>query len=350
MPLIRDEKSLERLVGEMAFSRGKSYYLKGAVKTIARKGNYLEGVVQGSEPEPFYISILIKGLDNFRIAECSCPFKLGSMCKHSVAVFLHWMHYVAITAEIDVDKIMLLDEKQLKINSQVSALPQRSLAHVEKPVVKKVKKSDYMLPEYQYRAPQKPRIQIVLSVNGFIGGVTKSIPFKVFIILGEEKFALINIKALFNNMRSRDTNWPQFSMFSSMQQNVLNFLNELLTMDSKGSAFEKPQFRIKRMQWAAYLGMIANCPGIDFVDQKSNQHIAIHAAQKVVLILRIREIEKGQWGVKASFKDPHNAARDFSAVHIQEGYPVWLFDDKALSFQPVHESITYPFLMDFFFF
>src|SRR5689334_7742537 len=100
MPIIRDRKSLERVAGEMAFAKGLFYHSKGSVKTIGRKDNYLEGLVQGNEPEPFHVHIRIKGLDDFKRAQCSCPFKLGSMCRHSVAVLLHWIHYVDITPEI----------------------------------------------------------------------------------------------------------------------------------------------------------------------------------------------------------------------------------------------------------
>ncbi len=348
MPIIKDEKSLERVAGEMAFARGKSYFRKGAVTTMARKDNYLEGVVQGSEPDPFHVRILIRGLDNFRLAQCTCPFKLGTMCKHSAAVLLHWLQYVAVTPNIDVSKIIFLDEKKLKINMGAAPLPQRMLPPDEKPIViKKVKKSSYLLPEYEFRSPQKPRIQIVLSVNGFIGGVLRSIPFKLYIINGEEKFAVSNLKVLMNNTRTRNANYPQYAAFTAMQKNVLNFINELTTMDTKESSFPLPQFRIKRMQWAAYLGVMAGCPGVEFIDSRTNQRITINASQKASLSLVIRQVDEGQWGVKAALRDPQDEQKDFNGVHIQEGHPVWLFNETALSFQPVHESITYPFLVDF---
>ena len=345
MPFIKDEKSLERVAGEMAYSRGQSYCRKGAVKTLARKGSYLEGVVQGSEPEPFHVRIHIKGNDNLRRAECSCPFKLGSMCKHAVAVLLHWIHYVAITENINIDDMIFLDEKKLRANLLIAPIPRKSVPVVEKPIL--VKKFDYLLPEYQNRTAIKPKIQIVLTTSGFVGGVTRSIPFKVFILNGEAKLPVSNIKLLFNATRARNINFPPLSAFSSQQQYVLNFLNELLTMDNVDSGFAQPQFRIKRMQWAVYLGVLANCPGVEFVDSKTNQRIEIKANQKVSLTIKIRSIAEDQWGVRADFKDPDNAQRDFSGVNIQEGQPIWLFDEPSLSFQPVHEHVTYPFLMDF---
>jgi len=349
MPIIKNVKNLERVAGEMAFLRGESYYRKGAVKTMARKDGYLEGFVQGSEPEPFHVRILIKDLDNFRAAECSCPFHLGSMCKHSVAVLLHWLHYVATTPHIDVSKLILLDEKQLRANAQMAPLPEKSLPPIEKPITPKLKKSDYLLPEYQYRSAQKLRIQIVFSVQGFIGGITKSIPFKVFVIKDQEKFAILNFKALFNKTRARDINFPTFEMFSSRQQYVLHLLNELLMVDGNAGSFVSSQFRMKRMQWAVYLAVFADCPGVELVDSKTNQQIKVQNADKIGLTIKVRCIEKDQWGVKASLQDPQNSERNFDNVHIQEGHPVWIFDEEALSFQSMHESITYPFLMDFLF-
>ncbi|MEI7998612.1 MAG: SNF2-related protein, partial [Candidatus Omnitrophota bacterium] len=345
MPFLKDEKSLERVAGDMAFSRGRSYYLRGTVKTMARSGNYLEGVVQGEELDPFQVTIRIKGLNEFKRAQCTCPFTLGKMCKHSVAVLLHWMHYLRISTDVDLTKTLLFDEKKLKTNSLATALPQSSLSNEQRP--KKSRKAVYLLPEYQFRTSQKPRIQIALLSSGFIGGDLKSIPFKIFIINGEDKFVISNLKLLINSTRSRPNNFPEFSAFSPMQQYVLNFLNELLMVDERSVNFSQQQFRIKRMQWAVYLGVIAGCPDVEFIDIKTNELIDIKTTEKIVLTLKIRLIEKGQWGIKASFKDPLNPLRDFNKVHIQHGHPIWLFDEALSSFQSMHEAITYSFLKDF---
>ncbi len=345
MPIISDEKSLERVAGEMAFIRGRSYYQKGAVTTIGRKGDYLEGLVKGSESDPFHVTIQIKGLDNFKRAECSCPFKLGSMCKHSVAVLLHWLQYVSITPEIDVSQTILIDQKQLKANALTKPCVKRLIP--EKIVEKKVKRNIYVLPEYQYRSPQKPRIQVVISAAGFIGGAVKSIPFKINIINGETKFPVSNFKIFFTANRLRSVDFPQLASFSPMQQHVLHLLNELLTLDAKAGDFVQPQFRIKRMQWAIYLEAMANCPDLEFIDSKTNRRIDINASAKIGLRINLRLVENGLWAIKVSLKDERQLERDFSLVHIQEAHPVWVFDEALLSFQRCHEAITYPFLMDF---
>ncbi len=344
MALIKDEKSLEKVAGEMAFSRGKLYYNKGAVKTVARKGNYLEGVVQGVEPTPFHVTIRIKDVSDFKIAQCTCPFTLGKMCKHAAAVLLHWMHYVNITENVDFTKLIFLDEKKLKANALVVPLPKKELLREEKP--KKSKKPDYLLPEYQFRTSQRPRIQIAFSTTGFITGDLKSIAFKLFVINGEDRFVITNLKVLINSMRTRQINLPEFSAFSSMQQYVLDFLNELLMVE--GSINQpQAQFRIKRMQWALYLGVIAGCEGVEFIDTKSNETIYVKSQNKIHLRINIRLIEKGRWGIKASLKDIFDPNRDFSKTTIQQGHPVWVFDESILTFQSMSECVTNTFLNDF---
>ncbi len=345
MPIINDEKSLERVAGEMAFLRGRSYYQKGAVTTIGRQGDYLEGLVKGSESEPFHVTIQIKGLDNFKRAECTCPFKLGSMCKHSVAVLMHWIKYVSISKDIDLEKTILIDAKQLRSNLLMPSLPKRVVQ--EAVVVKKIRRNIYLLPEYQYRSPRKPRIQISVSAAGFVGGALKSIPFKINILNGEEKFPVSNFKVFFTVNRLRSADFPPLEAFSSMQQHVLNLLNELLTMDARVGDFAQPQFRIKRRQWALYLGVMANCPGVEFVDSKTNKPIMINTQEKLGVRIHLRLIEQGLWAVKVSLKDAQQPARDFSLAHIQEAHPVWFFDESLFTFQSCHDVITYPFLRDF---
>ncbi len=349
MPIVKDDKSLERVAGEVAFQRGMSYYRKGAVKTVARKGNYLEGLVQGSDTDPFHVRILIKGLDNFRLAECTCPFKLGSMCKHAVAVLLHWNHYVAINHTVDLSKMIFLDEKQLRLNAQqkpvVKAVTESSTKSEAKP---KPKRPSYLLPAYEYRSPQKPRIQIAFALNGFNGNGLRSIPFKIFIIHSDIKLSVTNLRVLINQNNARDSKQFKFSTLSASQQHVLHLLNEFSVMDgSRDNGFAVPQFKMKRMQWAICLGVMAKCEDLEFVDIKTNQAITVNALDKLILSIHIRQMEQGQWGVTATFKDPNNATRDFSHVHIQEGQPVWLYDEAIPSFQMMHESISHAFLVDF---
>ena len=342
MAFLKDQKSLQRVAGEMAYERGK--YIKGAVNMIARKGNYLEGMVQGSEPEPFHVTILIKGLNEFKRAECTCPFKLGNMCRHSVAVLLHWMHYVDITPNVDLSGTIMLDLKQLRANAKIEPLPKVEEPKEEKP--KKIKKPSYLLPEYQFRTAQKPRIQLAVSTAAFLSSELKSIPFKLFVIYGDNKFAITNLKLLLSPTRTRHNNFPELSVFSPMQQYVLNFLNELLMTDSLSNQ-PQPQFRIRRMQWALYLGVIAGCEGVEFVDSKTNEPVLIKSNEKMGLTLTIRLIEPGQWGIKAVFNDKLNPTRDLTKLHVQQGRPVWLFDESISTFQPLPESVSYHVVNDF---
>ncbi len=343
MALIKDRKSLERVAGEMAMSRGDSFYERGRVKTVARQDNLLEGIVQDSDPTPVHVTIRIKGVNDFKLAQCTCPFTIGAMCKHSVAVLLHWIHYVDITENIDYSKLIFLDEKQLRANALIKALPKKIV--LDEVVAKKPKKSNYLLPEYQFRSLQRPKIQIVLSTAGFISGALKRIPFKLVVIHGQNHFTINNLKNLIDSRASRRENFPQFSDFSTRQQYVLNFINELIGGD--GPVNQPQKFQIKRMQWALCVGVIANCDGMEFIDGRLNKIIHVKPADQINLSVHIRLLEAGQWGIKASLKDIQNPTRDLTQAHIQEGHPVWVFDAEALTFQPMHENITNSFLNDF---
>ena len=70
-----------------SFARGEDYANRGAVLSITRRGNRLIGEVEGSDVDPYLVTIL---LDETAIisAECTCPYEWGGWCKHIVAVLL----------------------------------------------------------------------------------------------------------------------------------------------------------------------------------------------------------------------------------------------------------------------
>ena len=59
-----------------SYSRGRSYYERGAVADLALRGSLLEGAVEGSEYEPYRVRV---GFDagGITLATCSCPYELG---------------------------------------------------------------------------------------------------------------------------------------------------------------------------------------------------------------------------------------------------------------------------------
>jgi uncharacterized Zn finger protein len=70
-----------------SFSRGQSYFNNGAVADLARRGNTLQGQVEGSQYTPYRITITFDQ-GGVTLASCTCPYDWGGWCKHIVAVLL----------------------------------------------------------------------------------------------------------------------------------------------------------------------------------------------------------------------------------------------------------------------
>jgi uncharacterized Zn finger protein len=70
-----------------SFSRGQSYYRKGAVSGLMLRGNELQAEVEGSEYAPYRVRITFDQ-GGVTAATCSCPYDWGGWCKHIVAALL----------------------------------------------------------------------------------------------------------------------------------------------------------------------------------------------------------------------------------------------------------------------
>jgi len=81
------EAAVRRLARPQSFERGESYYEKGAVIEVVRRGGTLQAAVEGNRYKPYQIRI---DPDDTGIVEtaCSCPYDHGGICKHRVAVLL----------------------------------------------------------------------------------------------------------------------------------------------------------------------------------------------------------------------------------------------------------------------
>ena len=84
------EEHIHELCTLQSYERGESYYRKGAVLEVIRRGNRLTALVEGSQYEPYRVSI---ALDEAGVhdAWCSCPYDWGGYCKHIVAVLLTYI-------------------------------------------------------------------------------------------------------------------------------------------------------------------------------------------------------------------------------------------------------------------
>lgn len=90
MPI--DEFLIRHQSTEKSFSRGQDYYRSKAVFDMQRRGNTLEAHVEGSDYDPYRITITLDHDDNLSTADCTCPYDWGGYCKHIVAVLLTFVH------------------------------------------------------------------------------------------------------------------------------------------------------------------------------------------------------------------------------------------------------------------
>ena len=89
-----DPRSLQRLVDDPTWSRGLMLYRNQQVESLDIEPGpgywLLLGEVQGSQREPYELSVELKLTHDGRLAhwdsDCSCP--VGNQCKHGVALSL----------------------------------------------------------------------------------------------------------------------------------------------------------------------------------------------------------------------------------------------------------------------
>ena len=85
------EAQIRAMANEKSFERGLSYYQGGAVVEPLRQGSELRAECEGSEYEPYQISVTLgaKGVEG---SSCTCPYDWGGICKHIVALLLVYVH------------------------------------------------------------------------------------------------------------------------------------------------------------------------------------------------------------------------------------------------------------------
>ena len=83
--LIRDRSTTE------SFARGQTYYQEGAVGAMVRRGNVVQAEVEGSEPLPYRVTLVVDDQDE-TTADCTCAYSYGGWCKHIVAMLLTVLH------------------------------------------------------------------------------------------------------------------------------------------------------------------------------------------------------------------------------------------------------------------
>ncbi len=83
------DAEIARNTTDKVFQRGQDYYEQGAVLSVVRRGGLLQAEVEGSEDEPYLVSVTV-GSDAVKGAYCTCPYmeEWDGWCKHIVAALL----------------------------------------------------------------------------------------------------------------------------------------------------------------------------------------------------------------------------------------------------------------------
>jgi uncharacterized Zn finger protein len=84
------EATVRELARAKSYNRGQSYYERGAVSDVVRRGETVRADVEGRQYQPYTVTI---ELDDAGVArtDCSCPYDHGGICKHRVAVLLTYI-------------------------------------------------------------------------------------------------------------------------------------------------------------------------------------------------------------------------------------------------------------------
>ena len=107
LPRLTEVDIRERAI-DSSFERGYGYYRDGTVLEIALRGNQVIAEVEGSDYDPYQVSI---GLSEHGIehATCTCPYDWGGDCKHIVAVLLTYIHSPEDMEELPSMEAILAD-------------------------------------------------------------------------------------------------------------------------------------------------------------------------------------------------------------------------------------------------
>lgn len=84
------EDDIRRLATPQSFERGERYYASDSILDAERRGNTFVAHVQGSQYEPYRVTVTL-GSAGIEKTACTCPYDWGGICKHIVATLLTWV-------------------------------------------------------------------------------------------------------------------------------------------------------------------------------------------------------------------------------------------------------------------
>lgn len=84
------ENELRAFCTDKVYARGEEYLIDGMVTHLTRRGDSLCAEVEGSDDEPYSLSVQF---DNGHLssASCSCPYEYEGWCKHIIAALMMYL-------------------------------------------------------------------------------------------------------------------------------------------------------------------------------------------------------------------------------------------------------------------
>ena len=123
------ENIIQSLATSQSFQRGEEYFHTDAVSTLVQRDDILTARVEGSEYDPYEVSIHLHD-GGVAKADCSCPYDWGGYCKHIVAVMLACVHnpdnvdqresISNILKNLDQSQLLALLKKRMEIEPRLA--------------------------------------------------------------------------------------------------------------------------------------------------------------------------------------------------------------------------------------
>lgn len=124
------ETLIQQRANAQSFERGLDYYDYGAVAEIIKRGDRVQGIVEGGQYEPYRVSVTWDA-GGITSAYCSCPYDWGGWCKHIVAVLLTVLHDEDTIEERVPVEDLLADFTREQLQQLVLRLAERSPSMVD---------------------------------------------------------------------------------------------------------------------------------------------------------------------------------------------------------------------------
>lgn len=312
------------MAGRTIFQRGQEYYTARMVRSVTWEGDALRAEVAGSRRRPYTVTAGLGG--SVPVVRCTCPYDLGGLCKHGVAVLLYL---------IDHDT----KDSVEGVNAALLARGQRpAVARDPAKVRAKAGGPDAALKDFLHTAYDAPRLQLMLPVKGLRTPSGRGIPFSLGVVHQGRLHKIADMDAFLAPKRHIfNEQLPSITMFSDGQDYFLKLVRGFLASMAGGGALRS--WRLQPFQLSALLDTVCQETGIDLIDAESGRAFVLVQEPPVGLRLLIRAVGNGSMGVTAHLVPAAPSDAPVLLKDIFSGSRCWLLEEASLAFHLVDPRI-----------